>query len=146
MPCCQALDAQARDDVAGATYAELCAIRDGFVAVHELRAHRAEMASYAAALALQARLNREAAVVEANRVAAQGFQDEYDALYEEEAKLREAEQQDAAEDKEVVAKAAQDMYCFSVGNAGRTRSGWSRSCATPKRSPSSAARRRTLCS
>ena len=117
MPFCQALDVQARDDVAGATYAELCAIRDGFVAVHELRVHRAEMASYAAALALQARLNREAAVVEANREAAQGFQDDYDALYEEEAKLREAEQQDAAEDKEVVAKAAQDMYCFSVGNA-----------------------------
>ena len=117
LPCCRALDAQARDAVAGATYAELCAIRDGLVAAHELRAHRAEMASYAAAVALQAQLNREAEVVEANRAAAQGFQDDLEALFAEEERLREAEQQDASEERESLTMSMRDMYCFSVGNA-----------------------------
>ena len=113
MPCCAALDTQAREDVYASTAAELSLILGGQLTVGELRAQRGALASYAEA----AKVTRLNALDAANRVAAQALQDELDALYEAEEELRRAEQQDAEEDQVALTKAMRDMYCFSVGNA-----------------------------
>ena len=111
-----ALDAQTRNDVNCATHAELRAILDGQLEVHELRAQRALLATYAEIAKVQ-RLN---AADGANREAAQALQDDFDARLEEEAKLRQAEKQDEKADQVALASAMRHLDCFSVGNAAWT--------------------------
>ena len=84
--------------------------------MHELRAQRALLATYAEIAKVQ-RLN---AADGANRAAAQALQDDIDSRLDEEAALREAEKKDAAQEQDAVGSAMRHMYCFSVGNAAWT--------------------------